>query len=70
MVHKAFWVHNADADLDTTKSTQFNSETKMKDPLLVQKDEKIAQNNSANMKLVQQYVMINGRLQPALKYIK
>ena len=41
------------------------------DPLPIQKNEKVisVEKQDGGMNLVQQYVMIRGRLQPALKYI-
>ena len=41
-------------------------------PVPISKEEKLTKGdteNPADMKLVQQYVMIRGRLQPALKYV-
>ena len=41
-----------------------------RDPLLIRNTEKLTkEDKAANMQLKQQYVMINGRLQPALKYL-
>ena len=46
-------------------------DSQSKDPLLIRNTEKLAkEDKNANMQLMQQYVMINGRLQPALKYLK
>jgi len=43
--------------------------TESLEPLPIKKSEQLTKSEAGDMKLVQQYVMIRGRLQPALKYV-
>ena len=53
--------------LDGEDSVRMNESL---NPVPISKEEKLTKGDSgADMKLVQQYVMIRGRLQPALKYV-
>ena len=55
--HQAYWIHD-------NEKKQLEAENKAKQ----QGDPTLQANPNSNMHLVQQYVMLNGKLQPALKY--
>ena len=60
-------LHSPRGTLDGEAERRMNESL---DPVPISKEEKLTKgDNGADMKLVQQYVMIRGRLQPALKYV-
>lgn len=69
MRHKAFWVHNSeayqDAAITKSKDDRNHSHSGAVKP---DRSQPLLNNKKSNMQLVQQYVMVRGRLQPALKY--
>ena len=58
---------------DLRESIDHNAHEKSRNdaynPIPISKKEKLTQEDGGDMKLVQQYIMVRGKLQPALKYI-